>query len=151
MLMSLFMFHLLYLQDQIITAIYFLTLNIFQFQLLLYEHLEKISLKFYFFFLLTGAPLKFHLHYMHGASVSLCIGPCFCVIYYWFKYIMYKYLFYTRCFQHDHKASHLHVKVTTISNSHAILVQNLKYGLEIYCLLGTVPLKCISHRWYSHQ
>jgi hypothetical protein len=64
---------------------------------------------------------------------------------------MYKFLFYTRCFQHDHKSSHLHVEVTIIPNSHAIPVQNLKYGLEIYCLLGTIPLQRISQGWYSQQ
>ena len=62
---------------------------------------------------------------------------------------MYRFLFYTRCFQHDHKASHLHVEVTIISNSHAILL--LKYEFEIYCLLGTIPLECTSQRWYSQQ
>ena len=143
---TLFMFHPLYSQDQIITTVSFLTLNKFQFQLLLQKHLEKFHSKFISSFCCLVGLSKF-ICITCMVLLFLCVQVhvfVLCVIYYWSKYIMYKFLFYTRCFQHDHKASHLHVEVTIISNSHAILVQNLKYRLEIYCLLGTIPLKCIS-------
>jgi len=51
MLMSVYMFHLLYLQDQIITTVSFLTLNKFQFQLLSTNIL--INLNQILFFLLV--------------------------------------------------------------------------------------------------